>query len=223
MSQFDLATAGDIYRAVLDGIKKESTAILTPAVFNRLINDSALILWLREKAGANDRDQPIVDALRNLYRVIELDPSTNAEYFELPLGYYRLQSVSFKLNLGTEQESNITNWRPTRRLRLDNVGMTMVNPFRMPTNNRLYYYQEENRIMNYPENKNVVKARVFYLSYPDPIIFDPNGISSNGNLTREQNKEVVDTAVRVHLERVKEERYQTVIMEESLKFQKQNN
>lgn len=222
MAQYTLSTAEDIYKAVLDGIKKESTAVLTPDSFNRLINDNALIMWLREKAGDNDKDQPMVDALRNLYKLRELKPSESKEFFELPNGYYRLQSVSFKLQLEAEKESSLTDWLPTRRLRMDNVGLTMVNPFRKPTNDRLYYYQEGDKIMNYPENKNIVKARVFYLAYPDPIIFSPNAQSVNGNLTREQNKEVVDIAVRIHLERVKEERYQTVLMEKSLKLQNQN-
>lgn len=222
MERYELLSAEEIYKAVLDGIKKESTAVLTPESFNRLINDDALILWLREKAGRNDRDQPMVDALRNLYKITELDPSEDKEYFVLPKGYYRLQSVSFKLNLGTETKKVITDWLPTQRLRLDNVSLTTVNPYRKPTNTRLYYYQEGNNIKNYPENKNVVKARIFYLTYPDPIIFRIDGTGSNGNLSREQNKEIVDTAVRVFLERVKEERYQTVLMEENLKFQKQN-
>ena len=223
MAEYNLSTAQDIYKAVLDGIKKESTAVLTPDSFNRLINDNALIMWLREKAGDNDKDQPMVDALRNLYKLKELDVSEDKGFFKLPSGYYRLQSVSFKLNLGNETQIEISDWLPTKRLRMDNVGLTMVNPYRKPANDRLYYYQEGDKIMNYPENKNVVKARVFYLSYPDPIIFDINGINSDGSLTREQNREVVDIAVRVYLERVKEERYQTVLMEESLKSQKQNN
>lgn len=222
--EYSLVTAENIYRAVLDGIKKESTAVLTPKQFNRLINQSALIEWMRSKAGGSDFDQHYVDALRNLYKYspeVSIDTEGNEVTgkenvrFKLPKDYYRLQSVSFKLKEGKE-------WIPVKRMRSDSLSVMKVNPFRTPTDSRLYYYQEGNHVINYPENEKVQLARFFYLAKPEDIIYDPQGTSKNGNLLYEQNKEVVDIAVRIFIERVKEERYQTQLVEENLKNVKSN-
>lgn len=217
---YTLTSSENIYKAVLDGIKKESTAVLTPAQFNRLINTEALLEWMKEKANRHDFNQHFVDVLRNLYKYSP-EISITEKGFELPDDYYRLESVSFKL-LKDEKKQIYSDWLPVKRMRADNLSVMKVNPFRKPTDTRLYYYQHGSFIVNYPENKKVAKARMFYLSKPKPIIYEPGGNNENGNLLPEQNKEVVDIAVRIILERVKEERYQTVLMEESLKSQKAN-
>ena len=43
-----LETTRDLYFAFLDGIKKEYTGIVIPAVFNRIINDWAQVEWMRQ-------------------------------------------------------------------------------------------------------------------------------------------------------------------------------
>lgn len=218
---YSLTTAENIYKAVLDGIKKESTAVLTPSQFNRLMNTEALIEWMKEKAGSADYDQHFVDALRNLYKYSE-EIELTEKGFRLPDNYYRLQSVSFKLRMGNENSSDTTDWVPVKRMRTDSLSMMRVNPYRTPSDSKLYYFQQGNFVLNYPKNERVVKARMFYLSLPDPIIYEPDGTNSDGNLLPEQNKEVISIAVRIIVERVKEERYQTVLMEENLKYQKNN-
>ena len=222
--EYSLVTAENIYRAVLDGIKKESTAVLTPEQFNRLINQYALVEWMRSKAGGSDYDQHYIDALRNLYKSspdvpIFKDPNEitgeGRIQFKLPDDYYRLQSVRFKFKDGKK-------WLKVNRMRSDSLSMMEVNPYRETTDTRLYYYQEGNFVINYPENDKVHLARFFYLAKPQEIIYRENGVNRNGNLLYEQNKEVVDIAVRIFTERVKEERYQTQIFEENLRNAKTN-
>lgn len=218
---YALTTAENIYKAVLDGIKKESTAVLTPTQFNRLMNTEALIEWMKDKAGSADLDQHFVDALRNLYKYSpEID--ITQEGFPLPNDYYRLQSVSFKL-WTNDSKTILSDWLPVKRMKADTLSVMKVNPFRAASDTRLYYYQQGNFVVNYPQNEKVAKARLFYLSMPQPITYEPGGTNENGNLLPEQNKEVVDIAVRIIVERVKEERYQTVLIEENLKSQKSNN
>ena len=220
---YALTTAENIYKAVLDGIKKESTAVLTPTQFNRLMNTEALIEWMKDKAGSADYDQHFVDALRNLYKYSpEID--ITQEGFPLPTDYYRLQSVSFKI-WTDDDKTTLSDFLPVKRMRADSLSVMKVNPFRTPSDTRLYYYQQGNFVINYPSNEKVAKARMFYLSMPEPIIYEPTGDAkpSDGNLLPEQNKEVIDIAVRIIVERVKEERYQTVLIEENLKSQKSNN
>ena len=218
---YALTTAENIYKAVLDGIKKESTAVLTPTQFNRLMNTEALIEWMKDKAGSADYDQHFVDALRNLYKYSpEID--ITQEGFPLPNNYYRLENVSFKL-WKNDDKTELSDWLPVKRMKADSLSVMKVNPFRTPSDTRLYYYQQGNFVINYPSNEKVAKARMFYLSMPEPITYEPGGTSQNGNLLPEQNKEVIDIAVRIIVERVKEERYQTVLIEENLKSQKSNN
>ena len=218
---YALTTAENIYKAVLDGIKKESTAVLTPTQFNRLMNTEALIEWMKDKAGSADYDQHFVDALRNLYKYSpEID--ITQEGFPLPNNYYRLENVSFKL-WKNDDKTELSDWLPVKRMKADSLSVMKVNPFRTPSDTRLYYYQQGNFVINYPSNEKVAKARMFYLSMPEPITYEPGGTTQNGNLLPEQNKEVIDIAVRIIVERVKEERYQTVLIEENLKSQKSNN
>lgn len=218
---YALTTAENIYKAVLDGIKKESTAVLTPTQFNRLMNTEALIEWMKDKAGSADYDQHFVDALRNLYKYSpEID--ITQEGFPLPNNYYRLENVSFKL-WRDDDKTELSDWLPVKRMKADSLSVMKVNPFRTPSDTRLYYYQQGNFVINYPSNEKVAKARMFYLSMPEPITYEPGGTTQNGNLLPEQNKEVIDIAVRIIVERVKEERYQTVLIEENLKSQKSNN
>jgi len=214
---YELTTAENIYKAVLAGIKKESTAVLKPEGFNRLINGDVLNLWVKEKSDLVDYNQKYIDALRNLIKTEELPAvtipgSSTDRKFRLNPGYYRLLSVGFVLKGGKMVAG--------RRLPFDVANRIEDNPYRAANDKRIYYHQQDDLIVNYPENSNVEKARVVYLTYPKPIQYDPTGTAtSNGNLTKDQNKEVVDLAVRIFIERVKEERYQTQIMEERLKMQ----
>ncbi len=215
---YSLENAKDVYMAVLDGIKKESTAVLLPEQFNRLINVDAMTEWLNEIAPVNDFDQSIVDALSNLVKVKRLTPTVTEDgyyVFNLPTNYYRLQSVSFKL----KKDGKETDWMPVTRVRSDSYSKAVsgVNPYRKATDKRLYYMQVGNTIKSFPTNDKVLSAKIIYLSRPAPIIYNPDGNHSRGNLNKEQKKDVVDIAVRVFLERVKEERYQTQLMEKNLK------
>jgi hypothetical protein len=208
-----LNTSEGMYKAVLDGIKKESTAVLTPDRFNRLINNFAVIDWLNEKAPKNDYDQNIVDDLRRLYVTSEVDKDNDK--FVLPTNYYRLQSVSFK--------SQNSDWEPAKRLRLDSLSITKKNPYRTAQEDRLYYLQEGNFITTWPVKSNLSKARLFYLSRPKEILYSKSLTDKDQitDLGTEQCRQIVDIAIRIELERVKEERYQSQLIEENLRMQKQ--
>jgi hypothetical protein len=217
---YSLDTAENVYMAVLDGIKKESTAVLLPEQFNRLINVDAMTEWLNQTAPISDFDQSVVDALSNLVKVKIIAPTVTLEgqyHIKLPKNYYRLQSVSFKLDISGKQ----TDWLPVKRVRSDSYSLAVsgVNPYRKASNERLYYMQVDDTVKSFPTNDKVVSAKIIYLSRPAPIVYneDPDGNHSHGNLNKEQKKEVVDIAVRIFLERVKEERYQTQLMEKNLK------
>lgn len=58
-----ITTVTDMYKAFLDGIKKDSTAIVEPAQFNRIINDWGQDEWLKENAMAVEFNQKQIDDL----------------------------------------------------------------------------------------------------------------------------------------------------------------
>ncbi len=197
--------------------KKESTAVLTPEKFNRLINVDAITQWLSQKSESAEYDQANVDALRNLISTKELSVKPKSDgVFKLPSDYYRLLSVAFK----TKSKGTESPWMPVKRIRSDSYTLSVsgVNPYRTPTLERLYYAQEGDKIKAYPSNSKVAAAKIIYYARPLPIVYSPDGKNNkHGNLEFQQKKEVIDIAVRIFLERVKEERYQTQLIEEGVR------
>lgn len=61
-----LQTTQDMYYAFLDGIKKNSTAIVTPAQFNRIINNWGQDEYLIENFYESEKDAVEIDDLENL-------------------------------------------------------------------------------------------------------------------------------------------------------------
>lgn len=216
-----LNTPEALYRAVLDGIKKESTAVLTPDRFNRLINNFAIIDWMNEKAPKNDYDQAVIDDLRRLYKHREVNKTEGS--FLIPEDYHRLQSVQFRVDS--------KEWEPAKRLRFDSLSIMKKNPYRTPTDDRLYYFQEGDTIRTWPYPSNYNQSRVFYLARPKEIIFNPNSNIEDPLSPKESNeitdlgieqcRQIVDIAIRIEIERIKEERYQTQLIEENLRLSKQ--
>ena len=216
--EYSLATAQDVYKAVLDGIKKESTAVLTPAAFNRLYNVDAITEWLQTKAKHGEYDQEFVDAFSNLLSRSGLLPKVeNRPAFHLPSDYFRLKAVKFRI------KGDVEKWVPAFRNRADTDAKKLKgqNPYRETTDDRVYYLQMGNLLLNEPENQNVIEAQIMYYKRPRPVIFSESFTgTSHPDLPKEQVKEIVDIAVRIFLERVKEERYQTVLVEDRIKQSK---
>lgn len=208
-----LNTPEALYRAVLDGIKKESTAVLTPDRFNRLINNFAIIDWMNEKAPKNDYDQAVIDDLRRLYKHREVNKTEGS--FLIPEDYHRLQSVQFRVDS--------KEWESAKRLRFDSLSIMKKNPYRTASEERLYYFQDGDTIKTWPYPSNYNESRVFYLARPKEIVFNPKATSQPiiNDLGIEQCRQIIDIAIRIEIERIKEERYQTQLIEENLRLSKQ--
>lgn len=144
---------------------------------------------------------------------------------------FRLLNLSFKLNyINNECDlTGISKWMKAWVLRANQLNMIQSNPFRKPSDSRLYYDLKDGNINLYTNEESDSEGYALkfeYLRYPVEIFFNENNPIDTGNpLTGsvncefypEQRKEIVDTAVRIYLERVKDPRYQSYINEEVIK------
>lgn len=267
-----LSTTQDIYLAFLDGIKKESTSVVTPFLFNRLINEWGQDLWLADKVTEIELNQKRIDDLEVLRVVTDGvytwdDPSlpavnaslvysitpdtTNGYIFTLPKDdsvaipntsgtnkkypkYYRFLNVMFKIMYVSDScgRTGESDWQWPYIMRSDNRATVYSNPYRKPTNDRLYYeivngkIRVETDTTSYP-----TKMRLEYIRWPHAIWFDSTAPTTesrnfshtagqgcvNCELPEAQKREIVDVCVRTYLERVKDPRYQSFLLEERIK------
>ncbi len=247
----------EMYKAFLDGIKKDSTAIVNPVQFNRIINDWGQDEWIKENALAIEFNQKQIDDLDKIrcvtdgyfsYNSVTLFPiapqADNSKIFTIPKyennirvrldngtvetrtfpSYLRLQNVAFKLLYGQNQECGLTGisgWLDSHIMRSDLRNVIMNNPLREPKDSRLYYELIDGKIRlitNEGSTSQGYAMRIEYLRYPNAIFFDENNTSHiDCEFAPQQQKEIVDIAVRTYLERVKDPRYQSFLNEEMLK------
>lgn len=252
----------EMYRAFLDGIKKESTSIVVPQQFNRIINDWGQDEWIKQNALAIEFNQKQIDDLDKIRVVADgffvwdnagtpitlypIAPETdNSKEFIIPKyvttgirtrredgfvdtrdfpRYLRLLNVSFKLAYGDGQECGLTGvseWLSADILRSDQRNTIMDNPYRKPKDSRIYYEIINGRIRIITNsNSQGYAMRLEYLRYPTVIFFDPNGVTANNvdcEFGFQQQKEIVDIAVRTYLERVQDPRYQSFLNEEAIR------
>jgi hypothetical protein len=254
----------DMYKSLLDGVKKDSTAIISPNQFNRIINDWGQDEWIKENALAVEFNQKQIDDLDKLRCVtdglfqwdnngtlITLFPlapvSTNDKNFIIPKyvqininnrkdngtvetqdypQYLRMLNVSFKLTYGANQECKLTgtsDWLPASIMRSDKRSVVFDNPFRLPKDSRLYYELINGTVRLITSNASTsvgYALRLEFLRYPVSIFFDPDRATANDvncEVGPQQQKEIVDIAVRTYLERVRDPRYQSFLNEEAIK------
>lgn len=249
-----IETAEDIYRAFLDGIKKNSTSIVTPNQFNRIINDWGQDEWLKQNCLTIEFNQKQIEDLERIRVVTDGEftlngnviypiASTSTNLFTIPKyefiianrltnddistqtypPYYRLLNVAFKLEYGSENECGLTGiseWLDAKIMRSDLRNVIIDNPFRKPTDARLYYEIINGQIRLITGTNSVGHSmRIEYLRRPNDIMFIPGSNGTNCEFNHEVQKEIVDIAVRIYLERVKDPRWQSFMQEEIIRKQ----
>ena len=152
--------------------------------------------------------------------------------------YLKFQNVSFKVTYNSNNlcKSGISDWLYTRIMRSDSRTTTNRNPYRVPTAERPYYDIIDNKINFYTDNTCTAHSmRIEYLRKPRRIFLDtlsgamlPDGVnptylpgvgSVDCEFTEFMRQEIIDTAVRMYLERTKEDRYKSFLNEEAIKTQ----
>jgi hypothetical protein len=273
-----LETTRDLYFAFLDGIKKEYTGTVVPAVFNRIWNDWAQTEWVRQNislvegveltqkqiddlsvlmvicngivpvlAGPLDPIAPMVGS-QNIFELPDLPSGPTAT----PVGYFvdlpsypagisqyprmiRFLSVAFKIQY-IENECNLTgvsDWLDAKIMRSDKENHIMNSVYRKPKDSRLYYRRGNRNVQLITGTQSYgVAMQLQYIRWPRNIFFDatnqddlatadytPGNGSINCELPSEIRKEIVDIAVRLYLERVRDPRYQSYLNEVMMRNQ----
>jgi len=176
------------------------------------------------------------------------------KYFPYPVGapiivngveyppYLRLLDISFKIDYVDNicDLEGISDWLSANILYSDSKTILRSNPFRKPTDDRLYYELiNENIVLTTDTPSKGVSIKLDYLKYPRKIFFnkenggdpyleqtsipDYTGGSTgtpgsvNCELPNNIKQEIVDMAVKVFIERVRDPRYQSFINELNIK------
>ena len=104
-------------------------------------------------------------------------------------------------------------------MRSDQRNVILNNPFRKPKDSRLYYEILDGKIRLITGTNSIGYAmRLEYLRYPKQIFFDKDGNNHvHCEFAPQQQKEIVDIAVRTYLERVMDPRYKSFLNEQAIK------
>jgi len=144
--------------------------------------------------------------------------------------YLRFLNVMFKITYGSENECDLTGesgWLKADIMKSDQRPVIENNPLRSPKDSRLYYEMIDGKIRLITGTNSIgYSMRLEYFRYPIEIFFNESaptdtGVPATGSVmcefAPEQVKEIVDTAIRVYLERVKDPRYQSFLNEEKIR------
>lgn len=146
--------------------------------------------------------------------------------------YLRLLSAMFAIEYGEGQacgKTGVSGYLHADIMRSDQRSKILNNPFRKPSDKKLYYETIDGniRLITGTTSKGY-SLRLEYLRYPIEIYFNATSPADTGDpLTGsvvcefdvQQRQEIVEIAVRTYLERVKDPRYQSFLNEEIIKAQ----
>lgn len=132
--------------------------------------------------------------------------------------YRRLKGVQFKINYVNNECGNvgISNWLSSNIMRSDLRQSISKNPYRKPTDERIYYEIINNKIRLITDTDSTGYAmRIEYIRYPSVINYSSIIAEQvNCELLPEQQQEIVDKAIVTYIERTKNPRYQTINIEQ---------
>lgn len=235
-----LRTTDDMYRATVEGINKHRTSIIIPDKWNKLIN-LAQLDYCRDHIVNGEVIQKRIDDLRMLYIVDEINAITT-KTFPLPNGtnvnnsqgtilplYMRLLSVAFKINYVNNVcgLTGLSDWiYNVKVLKSDNRNIIKRNPFRRPSDAKIYQRQIGDAIeIDTGTSSTAAVMHIEYFKWPVEIFYNVNAIPDTGDpaigsvnceLPPEQRQEIVDYAVRIYIERSQDPRYRTILNEEQI-------
>jgi len=151
----------------------------------------------------------------------------------------RLLGLSFKLRYKNNEcydDDTISDWLNAHVLYSDQKSILRKNPWRKPTDERLYYeILGEHIVLTNDTDSIGYRVRLDYIRKPRAIFFNTNNTdpreeqdgvpdytgtvsgSVNCELSSDLRMEIVEIAVRTFIERIKDPRYQTFINELNIK------
>jgi len=231
-----LATYKDMFIYFLDGIKKTYTGTVHPNIFVRLFNDRGLIEWTADNMSIKEGielTQKQIDDLQTLLEKEEVRrphlTNNTLDLTKLNKRYRRLANIMVKVNYEAKKcqecdRTGVSKWRQAFTRRTNQIVYFRRSVYRRPSSEKIYYQQVGNEIQfDSGGDVDVVAVKMEYFRYPDKMEFMDVSNPSRWNvltyedLNPEQKKEVLDKCVTIYVERVKDERYRTILYEEQKK------
>lgn len=228
-------TYKELHVHFLDGIKKTYTGTVHPNVFIRIFNDWGLPEWLSSNVSLQEgveRTQKQIDDLDRVTKILEY-PVVRDNKIELPDDYVRLTSIWGRVRWTVCNETETGDYQKLHLERSDQKVYNHKSFFRKPSKSRPYYkhigeptisgsVKVDNKsviLFNAGRGNDIVACEIEYIRRPDMISEYKQGWEDIEyiDFRREQLLEIIDVCVRLYLERVKDERYQTFLNEYGLR------
>lgn len=129
----------------------------------------------------------------------------------------------FDYDTNTSQECDLTGlseWLDATEIFNDDEGVLRNSYYLQPSDERRYYKILNDKIYLAKHNGTEPKWILLeYLKDLNQMSYDGSAFSYDIDLSQEQLKEVIDSAVRIHIENLKSERYQTFLNEDKIRTQ----
>jgi hypothetical protein len=169
------------------------------------------------------------DAYNGMVFTLPVNPSqlVNNEWLGVPPlaltqlypRYRRLLNIEFKIRYKNNEceLTGISKWLQAHIMRSDQLVKIKDNPYRRPKDSRLYYEILNNKIRLITGTESTgYLMKLEYLRYLNSINFVGTGSPANVDceLHPEQQQEIVDRAVMTYIERSKNPRFQTILVEQ---------
>jgi hypothetical protein len=229
-------TYKDLHVQFLDGIKKTYTGTVHPNIFIRIFNDWAIPEWVANNVSFDEgveRTQKQVDDLDRI-TVTKEYPRITDNKIQLPDDYIRLTSIMVKIGKYACDKLDVSEYERIYREMSDQKSYNYQSFFRKPSKHRPYYKQigevvisgsqktNNNSMIHFIPGKNnhVVACEIEYIRRPDnlPPYNNTDWVDREYiDFRKEQLLEVINVCIRLYLERVKDERYQTFLNEQNIR------
>ena len=246
-----IITAEDTYRSFLRGIRQSSLSVIKPKYWNPFINEVQLqwvksklpmIEFTQKRIDDLERLRVVTDGSSLAGAFMPLT-GTGLGVFQIPSQYtqesqgillasnnYPLYlhglNASFRKCVPTSKpqidpgiiDLTCSEWIPAKIRKSDKTVMLAGNPYRLPTKDRLYFERIKGEI-RLIGGSNENQLRLEYFRYPQTINYGTGTLDPE--FAPSQNQEIVDSAVRIYLERTMAPRYKSFLQEEMIKSQGQ--
>jgi len=221
-------TGNDIYVSFTDGIRRTSQSVVPKNKFVRLWNEWALPEWMKInlsiKEGVELTQKQIEDLQSLLVHTdgIVHQPivPTSTNLYLLPDGtlypsFKRILRVNFRF-------STDGDWIKSYPLRSIDESFVLNSQYSAPSSTLLYHRTRDGYIQAIvPIGYSTSHMNLMYVREPNLMIYNsgviPPDITYTIDLKQEQLEEIRDITVRLYLERVKDQRWQSFFQEEMLK------
>lgn len=215
----------DLYKYFLKLVNKEKNHVITPEIFNMLINVAA-INWVRSKLPDNEFTQTVIDDISFIHKTDILSPISGVvNMFDLPGDYLHGNFSMFKLKYIDSpcfQNGESEMFEPSNLIKSDRISTTFQSHYLKPKDKRTYYYRIGNSIQLFTgldsgTSKTIgIFCKIDYYRYPNIINFEENN-EKPLEFGRRQAIAIAEQCAQSYLENNRDPRYQSFLNEQVIK------